>query len=152
PYSRDGKSVEFHFSVITFLNEEYLAAAAGHLGRFGIEPTGTRGVARTGFFELTRDFPRGFVFRFICSSKRGPNAEKTCNKRTREERYCLHNTEFYGPAGCEQPLTLNVMHQKAGLPAVAWVFERVTRLELATSSLARRCSTTELHPHFTGKQ
>ena len=24
--------------------------------------------------------------------------------------------------------------------------ERVTRLELATSSLARRCSTTELHP------
>src|SRR3954447_16351846 len=27
--------------------------------------------------------------------------------------------------------------------------ERVTRLELATSSLARRCSTTELHPHFT---
>src|SRR3954453_22891336 len=26
--------------------------------------------------------------------------------------------------------------------------ERVTRLELATSSLARRCSTTELHPHF----
>ena len=30
--------------------------------------------------------------------------------------------------------------------------ERVTRLELATSSLARRCSTTELHPHFWGKQ
>src|SRR6202035_420884 len=28
--------------------------------------------------------------------------------------------------------------------------ERVTRLELATSSLARRCSTTELHPHFEG--
>jgi hypothetical protein len=27
--------------------------------------------------------------------------------------------------------------------------ERVTRLELATSSLARRCSTTELHPQFT---
>src|SRR6266571_3471688 len=26
--------------------------------------------------------------------------------------------------------------------------ERVTRLELATSSLARRCSTTELHPQF----
>src|SRR4026208_2021579 len=26
--------------------------------------------------------------------------------------------------------------------------QRVTRLELATSSLARRCSTTELHPHF----
>jgi hypothetical protein len=26
--------------------------------------------------------------------------------------------------------------------------ERVTRLELATSSLARRCSTTELHPRF----
>src|SRR5207244_6682676 len=59
------------------------------------------------------------------------------------------------------------------LPAVAWRFqavrlrrgygarsglrfelhakrrlERVTRLELATSSLARRCSTTELHPQF----
>jgi hypothetical protein len=30
--------------------------------------------------------------------------------------------------------------------------ERVTRLELATSSLARRCSTTELHPQFQGKQ
>ena len=29
--------------------------------------------------------------------------------------------------------------------------ERVTRLELATSSLARRCSTTELHPRFQGK-
>ena len=28
--------------------------------------------------------------------------------------------------------------------------ERVTRLELATSSLARRCSTTELHPQFAG--
>src|SRR5216110_3803001 len=27
--------------------------------------------------------------------------------------------------------------------------ERVTRLELATSSLARRCSTTELHPQST---
>src|SRR4029079_14908899 len=26
--------------------------------------------------------------------------------------------------------------------------QRVTRLELATSYLARRCSTTELHPHF----
>src|SRR6266567_2004055 len=26
--------------------------------------------------------------------------------------------------------------------------QRVTRLELATSSLARRCSTTELHPQF----
>jgi hypothetical protein len=33
--------------------------------------------------------------------------------------------------------------------------ERVTRLELATSSLARRCSTTELHPQtagFSGQQ
>src|SRR6266403_2260089 len=31
--------------------------------------------------------------------------------------------------------------------------QRVTRLELATSSLARRCSTTELHPRFLrGKQ
>src|SRR5437588_4817185 len=29
--------------------------------------------------------------------------------------------------------------------------ERVTRLELATSSLARRCSTTELHPHLKGR-
>src|SRR5437868_14150499 len=28
--------------------------------------------------------------------------------------------------------------------------QRVTRLELATSSLARRCSTTELHPHKVG--
>src|SRR6266566_574023 len=28
--------------------------------------------------------------------------------------------------------------------------ERVTRLELATSSLARRCSTTELHPLLEG--
>src|SRR5437868_7998163 len=28
--------------------------------------------------------------------------------------------------------------------------QRVTRLELATSSLARRCSTTELHPHKSG--
>src|SRR5207247_7001710 len=28
--------------------------------------------------------------------------------------------------------------------------ERVTRLELATSSLARRCSTTELHPRLEG--
>src|SRR5204863_5638378 len=28
--------------------------------------------------------------------------------------------------------------------------ERVTRLELATSSLARRCSTTELHPRLRG--
>ena len=64
----------------------------------------------------------------------------------------------------------------AGLPGVSWVvggvrlrqgfggrsslrlalrfkrrLERVTRLELATSSLARRCSTTELHPHFAGQ-
>src|SRR5207248_5456666 len=30
--------------------------------------------------------------------------------------------------------------------------ERVTRLELATSSLARRCSTTELHPHLKGTE
>src|SRR4030095_1981561 len=29
--------------------------------------------------------------------------------------------------------------------------QRVTRLELATSSLARRCSTTELHPQFLGE-
>src|ERR1043166_2892553 len=38
-------------------------------------------------------------------------------------------------------------------PALAFVvlkrrLERVTRLELATSSLARRCSTTELHPRL----
>src|SRR5213593_79467 len=32
------------------------------------------------------------------------------------------------------------------LKAKGW--ERVTRLELATSSLARRCSTTELHPRL----
>src|ERR1043166_7480600 len=31
---------------------------------------------------------------------------------------------------------------------MAFLGQRVTRLELATSSLARRCSTTELHPHF----
>src|SRR2546423_10846270 len=30
--------------------------------------------------------------------------------------------------------------------------EGVTRLELATSSLARRCSTTELHPRFEGTE
>ncbi len=30
--------------------------------------------------------------------------------------------------------------------------ERVTRLELATSSLARRCSTTELHPQPPGRR
>ena len=36
----------------------------------------------------------------------------------------------------------------------SWGLERVTRLELATSSLARRCSTTELHPQtkFGGQQ
>src|SRR5438128_1004071 len=38
-------------------------------------------------------------------------------------------------------------HSKAGYRKN----QRVTRLELATSSLARRCSTTELHPQFRGK-
>src|SRR4029077_11273770 len=40
---------------------------------------------------------------------------------------------------------------KSSLP-LRWErrLERVTRLELATSSLARRCSTTELHPRLKG--
>src|SRR5437899_9388865 len=40
-----------------------------------------------------------------------------------------------------------------GLPRYATLkkrLERVSRLELATSSLARRCSTTELHPQLEG--
>ncbi len=41
----------------------------------------------------------------------------------------------------EDPDGYRVVLENAGL-------ERVTRLELATSSLARRCSTTELHPHL----
>jgi len=42
---RHSETVEPGFAVITFLDEEHLAAAAGHLGRFGIEPAWTRSVA-----------------------------------------------------------------------------------------------------------
>jgi hypothetical protein len=62
-----------------------------------------------------------------------------------------YNADRYGGG------TRRVMSQNLGRPEPDWhygarpskVGERVTRLELATSSLARRCSTTELHPRFT---
>src|SRR5207244_13457424 len=66
PHGRDGKSVEFHFSVIAFLNEEHLPAAAGHLGRFGTEPTRTRRVARKGFFQLASNVQRGLIYSLLC--------------------------------------------------------------------------------------
>src|SRR6266496_410941 len=93
PYSRDGKSVEFHFSVIAYLNEEHLTAAAGHLGRFGAEPTGTCGVARTGFFELSGNFPWSLIFWFIDRTRSRSETEKRYGEhaeRREEERRGFH--------------------------------------------------------------
>src|SRR5436190_6339136 len=101
PHSRDGKSVEFHFSVIAFFNEEYLAATTGHLGRFGTEPTGARCVTRTGFFELARNFPRGFIFWFIGRTRSRSETEKRDGEhaeRRWEERRGFHGARFYNHA------------------------------------------------------
>src|SRR5205823_12119397 len=96
PDAGDRKSVEFHFSVIAFLNEEHLAAAAGHLGRFGAEPTWARGVARTRFLELAGNFPWSFVFSFICCSSKGRSKEEEpCNEGAGEEKYGFHGAKFY---------------------------------------------------------
>jgi hypothetical protein len=81
-YCRDGKAVEFNFSVIAFLDEEHLPAAASHFGRFGIKPTRTRGVTRARFFELAGDFPRGFIFWFVRSSQRHSMDEEGPNECT----------------------------------------------------------------------
>src|SRR6266516_825182 len=93
PHSRDGKSVEFHFSVIAFLNEEHLTAATGHLGRFGTEPTGTCGVARTGFFELAGNFPWSLIFWFIDRARSRSETEKRYGEhaeRREKERRGFH--------------------------------------------------------------
>ena len=66
----DGQAVQLHLAVVSFFNEKHLAAAARHLGRFGIEPTRTCGVARAGFLKLAGDFPRGFVFWCVHSQRR----------------------------------------------------------------------------------
>jgi hypothetical protein len=96
PDARDSQSVEFHFSVIAFLNEEYLSAAAGHLGRLGTEPTRTCGVARTSFFELAGNFPRGFVFGFTRGLKRHTEAEEAADERAQEEQCGFHGPNFKG--------------------------------------------------------
>src|SRR5947208_2790847 len=80
----DGKSVEFHFSVVAFLNEGHLAATTGHLGRFGIEPAGTRGVTRTGFFELAGNFPWSLIFWFIGCTRSRRETEKRDRERTEQ--------------------------------------------------------------------
>src|SRR5262249_54419356 len=101
PHGRDGQSIEFYFSVVTLLDEKHLAAAAGHLCRFGIEPAWTRRVARTGFFELAGDFPRSFIFWLICGSQRCDMGGDTCKKRTREEQFRFHAENF--TAACAFP-------------------------------------------------
>src|SRR5207248_2852804 len=80
----DGKSIEFHFSVVAFFNEEHLAAATGHLGRFGIEPTGTSCITRTGFFELARNFPWSLIFWFIGRTRSRSETEKRDGERTEQ--------------------------------------------------------------------
>src|SRR6266496_2410781 len=111
PHGRDGKSVEFHFSVIAFLNEEHLPAAAGHLGRLGTEPTGTRRVARTGFFQLARNFPWSLVFWLICRSKRRPEEDEACNECAGENGCGFHRAE------CMATYVSGQIHFDAGLPA-----------------------------------
>ncbi len=65
---------------------------------------------------------------------------------------------LFGLAGQRKPCSDEGRPPSPGLWRIAPAFafrwrckrrlERVTRLELATSSLARRCSTTELHPQL----
>src|SRR6266498_533876 len=72
PHSRDGEPIEFHFSVSAVLDEEHLAAAAGHFCGLGIEPAWAGRITGTGFLELAGNFPWSFIFWFICGLKRRP--------------------------------------------------------------------------------
>jgi integrase len=165
----DGKAIESNFSIIAFLNEEHLAAATGHFCGFGIEPAWAGCITGTGFLELAGNFPWSFVLWFIRGSKRRPNEDESCNECAGEEGCAFHRTK------CISTCVSGQCDFDVGLPAVtaggstesAFAqgygrrsslcsplrskrrLERVTRLELATSSLARRCSTTELHPQIT---
>ena len=60
-------------------------------------------------------------------------------------------------AKCEENVLLQVLQNKAFSPfltppVVGRRMERAKRFELSTSSLARKCSTTELRPHFLQSQ
>ena len=54
----------------------------------------------------------------------------------------VRKTRLFARVKEERPLRYLILRPLNFSPGL----ERVTRLELATSSLARRCSTTELHP------
>src|SRR6266498_67648 len=120
PHSRDGESIEFNFSVISLLDEKHLAAAAGHLGRLGTEPAGTRRVARAGFFKLAGNFPRSFVFGFICGSNGRSEEQEPCNERVRKEGADFHSAKFYRRTRAGQVDFVGMLD--TGLPAAAWQF------------------------------
>src|SRR6266545_4255866 len=120
PHSGDGESIEFNFSVISLLDEKHLAAAAGHLGRFGTEPAGTRGVARAGFFELAGNFPWGFVFGSICGSKGRSKDEEAGDENIWVEGSGFHSAKFYRLTRAGQVDFVCMLD--TGLPAAAWQF------------------------------
>src|SRR5438552_4977468 len=102
----NGEAVEFHFPVIASLNEEHLPAAAGHLGRFGIEPAWTRCITRAGLFELARNFPWSFIFWFINRTRSRGETEKRDDERAErgeEKRPGFHSAKFYNDARLGQP-------------------------------------------------
>ena len=102
-HGSDRQPIELGFAVITFLNEKHLAAAAGHLGWFGIEPARARGITRAGFFELAGDFPGSFVFALICALQGNSTAEETHNQRTQPEKGCrFHSANFISARAIEQ--------------------------------------------------
>src|ERR1041385_860240 len=74
-------------------------------------------------------------------------------KPTQASRHPPRNRRKRGQRSLASRVPRNVREwaRWSGQPWMAFLGERVTRLELATSSLARRCSTTELHPHFERK-
>src|SRR6266566_1618242 len=92
-HSRDGKPIEFNFSIIAVLNEEHLAAATGHFCGFGIEPAWAGCITGTGFLELAGNFPWSFVFWLICTSKRRPKEEEACNECAGEKGCGFHRAE-----------------------------------------------------------
>src|SRR5438552_2929544 len=100
--------------------------SGGHAGR----GSHTRGDAA----GLSRGRGRG------CCWGLAEDAQSERNRAEADKKCCFHKYPFAVRCGGGR-IWIQKRECRAGTK-----LERVTRLELATSSLARRCSTTELHP------
>ena len=84
---RDGQTVERNFSVFTLVDENDLRAIASHAGRQRLEPTGTRSIARAGFFQVAFDAP----FRWLVG---GIEGEGECTENQQDLGDGFHGTSL----------------------------------------------------------